>query len=131
MLGDLIDRQLHVFISMIGGMPFEVYSNLYDPVVWLVIAYGATIWGDQTYSCIEAIQNRAMRFFLGVGRYTPTAGACGDMGWTSLLIRQWKCICNLWTRYSVLPESRFNKRIFLYTVRASNYRCNNWPFRIT
>ena len=36
-----------------------------------------------------------MRFFLDVGRYTPTAGACGDMGWTSPLIRQWKCICNL------------------------------------
>ena len=76
----------------IGGMPFEVYSKLYDSVVWPVIADGAAIWGDQTYSCSEAVQNRAMRCFLGVGKYTPTAGICGDMGWTSPLIRQWKCV---------------------------------------
>ena len=29
----------------IGGMPFEIYSKLYDSVVWPVIAYGAAIWG--------------------------------------------------------------------------------------
>ena len=114
----------------IGGMPFEVYSKLYDSVVWPVIAYGPPFGGDQAYSCIEAVQNRALRLFFGVGRYTPTAGVCGDMGWASPLIRQWKCICNLWARYSVLPESRLNKRIFLYAVHSSNNRCKNWPFQI-
>ena len=46
-------------------------------MVWPVIAYGAAVWGDRFYSCIEAIQNRAMRIFLSVGRYTPIAGV-GD-----------------------------------------------------
>ena len=33
------------------------------------------------HSCINAIQNRAMRFFLGVGKYTPVAALQGEMGW--------------------------------------------------
>ena len=64
----------------LGGMPFDVYNKLYVALVWPVIAYGAAVWGDISYSCIEAIQNRAMRFYLGVGRYTPSAGVAGDMG---------------------------------------------------
>ena len=49
-------------------MPFDVYNKFYDALVWPVIAYGAAVWGDRSYSCIEAIENRAMRFYLGVGR---------------------------------------------------------------
>ena len=29
----------------LGGMPFDVYSKLYDFLVWPVIAYGAALWG--------------------------------------------------------------------------------------
>ena len=68
-------------------MPLDVYNKLYDALAWPIIAYGAAVWGDRSYSCIKAIQNRAMRFYLGVGRYTPSAGVAGDMGWTTTLIR--------------------------------------------
>ena len=47
----------------IGGMPFDVFSKLYDNLVWPVISYGAAIWGTKFYSCISAVQNRAMIFF--------------------------------------------------------------------
>ena len=30
------------------------------------------------------MQNRALRFFLGVGRYTPNAAVNGDTGWDSI-----------------------------------------------
>ena len=29
----------------LGGMPFNVYSEMYDSLVWPVIAYGAALWG--------------------------------------------------------------------------------------
>ena len=72
----------------IGGMPFNVFSKLYDNLVWPVISYGAAIWGTKSYSCISAVQNRAMRFFLGTGKYTPNASLYGDMGWQPPLIKQ-------------------------------------------
>ena len=55
----------------LGGLPFQVFTKLYDSVVWPVIAYGAAVLGDRSFSCINAVQNRAMRFFLGTGKYTP------------------------------------------------------------
>lgn len=133
MVSQSASRALGLLIAkfkIMGGMPFDVYSKLYDTMVWPVISYGAAVWGDQTYSCIEAVQNRAMRFFLGVGRYTPTAAVSGDMGWTTPVIRQWKSICNFWARYSMLSSHRINKRIFLYANQKCNNRCKNWPFRI-
>ena len=114
----------------LGGMPFDIYCKSSDAMVWPVIAFGAAVWGDRSYSCIEAIQNRAMRFFVGVGRYIPSAGVGGDMGLISPLIRQWESVCNVWSTYSMLPNARLNKRIFMYTYRCGNSRCKNWLFRI-
>ena len=45
-------------------MPFDD-TKLYYSVVWPNISYGFAIWGDQTYSCIEAVKNWVMIFFLG------------------------------------------------------------------
>ena len=59
---------LIVKYKTLSGMHFDVYNKLYDALVLPVIAYGAAVWGDRSYSRIEAIQNWAMRFYLGVGR---------------------------------------------------------------
>ena len=53
--------------KLAGGLPFNVYTKLYDSVVYPVISCGAGIWGCKPYSCINAVQNRAVRFFLGEG----------------------------------------------------------------
>ena len=55
----------------IGGVPYDVFTKLYDSVVWPVISYSAPIWGFRSFSCIGAVHNRAMRFYLDVGKYTP------------------------------------------------------------
>ncbi|KAH3843670.1 hypothetical protein DPMN_117197 [Dreissena polymorpha] len=41
-------------------------------MVWPTISYGAAILGIQEFTCINAVHYKACRFFLGVGRYTPT-----------------------------------------------------------
>ena len=46
-----------------GGLPYSVFSKLYDSIVWSTISYGACIWGAKEYSSIIAVQNRACRFF--------------------------------------------------------------------
>ena len=51
---------------------------------------------SHTFACIDAAQNRAMRFYLGVGRYTPTAAVAGDMGWEPTIVKQWKCVGSFW-----------------------------------
>ena len=71
----------------LGGMPYKVFTKWYDTMVLPVVSYGAAVWGNKTYSCINAVQNRAMRFYLGIGKYPPNA-ASGDTGWQPPGIRQ-------------------------------------------
>lgn len=52
----------------VGRVPHNVFTKLYESMVWPVIAYGASVWGTKSSSCIYAIQVRAMGFCHGVGR---------------------------------------------------------------
>ena len=49
----------------IGGVPFDVFTKLYDSVIWQVMGYSAPIWGGRSFSCIDAVHYRALRFYLG------------------------------------------------------------------
>ena len=114
----------------IGGVPYDVFTKLYDSIVWPVINYSAMRWGSRSYSCIDAVHNRAMRFFLGVGKYTPTDGVSGDMGWKSPLVRQWKCISLYWSKLSHMNVERVNKRVALWAYSKATRSCKNWYFNV-
>ena len=92
--------------KILGGVPYNVFTKLYDSVVWPVINYSAPLWGVRTYSCIEAVHNRAQRFFLGVGKYTPNDGISGDMGWNPSVVRQWKTVSLYWSRLASMSVER-------------------------
>ena len=49
----------------IGGMPFTVYTKLYDSFVWSGISYGAAVWGTRQFTCIDAIQIVLCVFTIG------------------------------------------------------------------
>ncbi len=129
MVAQSASRALGLLIAKfkrMGGMPYTVFSKLYDNLVWPIIAYGAAVWGTTRFSCIDAVQNRAMRFFLGTGKYTPSAGVAGDMGWQPPSVKQWKCIGLHWCRLSNMENARRNKRVFIWGLSQGNTRCNNW-----
>ena len=72
-----ISRSWFAQCNTIGGVPFDVHTNLYDSIVWPVINYSAPLWGYRSYSCIEAVHNMAIRFFIGAGKYTLFDGLTG------------------------------------------------------
>ena len=110
-----------------GGLPFKCFTKLYDSLVWPIIEYGASIWGTTTRSCINAVQNRASRYHLGVGKYTPNLAVQGDIGWVQ--VRQWKSLGRLWCRFKEMPEGRINKRIFSWSISNSSASCKNCFFK--
>jgi hypothetical protein len=114
----------------IGGVPYAVYTKLYDSIVWPVINYGAAVWGDRSFSCVNAVHNKALRFFLGVGKYTPNAALAGEMAWQPPVVRQWKSIFTFWARLSNTNSSRLNKRIALWAHGKANNNCKTWYFRV-
>jgi hypothetical protein len=45
--------------KVLGGMPYNVYTKLFDSMVWSFVAYGVAVWGTQICSCTDAIQTRS------------------------------------------------------------------------
>ena len=113
-----------------GGLPFSTYKKLYDSTVLSIINYGASIWGCKRFSSISAVQNRALRFFLGVGRYTPNAAVNGDMGWDSVYQQQWRNVMNQWCRIQLMDHNRLNYKIYQWSVSQGNHQRKNWAYRI-
>ena len=60
-------------------LPTHISMTLWLLLLWIIVV--ACIWGFEHYSTLEATQNNALRFFLGVGRNHPIAALQGDMGW--------------------------------------------------
>lgn len=125
-LGLLIAR-----CKTIGGVPYNVFTKLYDSVVWPVISYSSPIWGFRSYSCIEAVHNRAMRFFLGVGKYTPNDAVSGEMAWKPTSVRQWKSVGLYWVKLAAMANSRLNKRIAVWASLKSSRSCKNWMYSVS
>ena len=60
------NRSLGLLITkskLLGGMAFDCFTKLYNALVDSIIQYGSTICGYRAFSCINAVQNRAGRFF--------------------------------------------------------------------
>jgi hypothetical protein len=84
----------------------------------------------KSYSCINAIQLWACRFFLGVGRYTPNAAVMGDMGWTPIYHTQWKIISSQWCKLVNMGQNRTNRKIFVWAdeVNLKSKSVKNWNY---
>ena len=125
-------RALGLLIAKKNGcLPFECYTKLYDSLVQPVIDYGASIWGTKEYKCIQAVQHRACRFFMGLGKYTPNVGIIGDMGWTLPIQRQWICVTRQWCRLINMDNARINKKVFEWSIDKSCHRVKNWSYRVS
>ena len=114
----------------IGGVSYDVYKKLFDSLVSPIIEYGAAIWSYTSYSCINAIQLWACRFFLVVGRYTPNAAVMGDMSWTPIYHTQWKIISSQWCKLVNMEKNRTNRKIFAWTdeVSLKSKSVKNWNY---
>lgn len=101
------------------------YNKLFDNTVLSVIGYGAGIWGHKKHSSICAIQNKAARFYLCVGKYTPNAAVLGDMAWTPVDILQWDHIIRQYRRLCKMNNNRINKRVFLWAEHGLKANWNH------
>ena len=99
------------------GMPFDVYTKLYDALVMLIVDYGTAIWGCREFTCINSIRNKAFRFFLGVGRYTPNRSAVqGDIGWKLMYHKIWLNVFNFWLKVKEISDDRITKKVHVWSL---------------
>ena len=71
------------------------------------------MWGTKPYTCISAVQNRACRYYLGLGRYAPNTAVNGDMGWDIPEHHQWLSVTRKWCRIIRMSDTSLIKKNFL------------------
>ncbi len=134
MVSQAASRALGLLIAKdksFGGMPYNVYTKCYDAIVQATINYGASVFGTTKYSCIEAVQNRACRYFLGLGKYAPTVAISGDMGWSNPQHRLWLCVIRQWCKLLNMDNSLLTKKVFMWGLEQSGGKCKTWFYRVT
>jgi hypothetical protein len=113
----------------LGGIPYDCFRKLYECLVLPVIHYGSAVWGHSQFSSINAVHNRACRYFLGVGKYTPNAAVQGDTGLPPPEIDQWITITRQWCRLLNMNNNRLNKTIFIWAHKLASTKCKNWVWK--
>ena len=96
-----------------------------------IISYSAAVWGTKEYRCINSIQLKAARCFLGAGRYTPNSGVLGDIGLDPVLAKQWQSVLRQWSRMRAMSEHRLYYKICMWSEGSGLVRnCKNWNYRV-
>ncbi|XP_023814791.1 uncharacterized protein LOC111947977 [Oryzias latipes] len=131
-LSDSAGRALGAVINKMKVCPelsLDTFSKLYDAMVGSVLFYSAGVWGYEDAPECDKVQYRAMRYFLGVHRFTTKAAVEGDMGWEPCVIKQRAEVLRLWNRLVTLPVERIARKIFDWD-RAHMYPWCNDVFNI-
>ena len=119
-------RALGGIISKIHNLKefgFKTFDKLYNSCVTPILDYSSSTWGFKQYTSIDCVQNRAMRYFLGVHRFAPTLAMTGDTGWIPSMYRRWTSMIRFWNRILNIGNDRLLRRIFEEDYRLCN---NNW-----
>ena len=117
--------------KIFGGLLFSTFRKLFDTIAWSTISYGAAIWDDREFKCINVMQKRGERYFMGVGRYTPNAAVNGDMGWDKPIIKQWSSVVNNWIKIKNMDDGRINKKIYKWAALNKGPSCKNSTYRLS
>ena len=104
---------------------FTIFSKLYETGVIPILEYASEIWGFAKHHNCDQVQYKAIRYFLGVHRFTPVAGLIGDIGWVNTRDRRRTCIIKYWNKLVKMKSSRLTKKVFNWDFQISS-SSNNW-----
>ena len=109
LLSESASRALGSIISKFKSMKdtgYVTYTKLFDAGVLSILNYGAEVWGHGKYPKCDLVMNKAMRHFLGVHKFAPTAAVQGDMGWMSIKFHRYIDMLRFWNRMLKMDNTR-------------------------
>ena len=106
------------------NVSFNAYSKIFHSGVASILDYSSEIWGFIKAPSIDKIQNRAMRFLLGVHKFCPLPALSGDIGWLPCRYRRYISIIRYWNRLIQMNNERLTKKVFLHDYDQNSN--NSW-----
>lgn len=110
-------------VKSMKNVGYGTFTKLYNSGVKPILNYCSGVWGFQNWKSLQKIQNRAIRFYLGVHKFVSTPGLHGEMGWYDCEVDVKLEMIRLWNRLVQMEPHRITQKIFLVDFR---YKYNNW-----
>ena len=101
---------------------YTTFTKLFENYVEPIIMYGISILGTKKFY-FEKIQQRAIRYFLGLHPRCPIPALFGEMGWVPIRFKRLISMCRTWNRHIFMDENRINKQVFVNSLHRLQ---NNW-----
>lgn len=112
-------------IHHLKGILLGTYTTLFNSGVTPILDYCAGVWGVGNFKCIEDVQLKAARYYLGVHRFCPLTAIEGEIGWVRCATRRKLDVIKLWNKILTLNDQRLPKRVLNYDIRMMN-TIDNW-----
>jgi hypothetical protein len=123
---------IYTKFNKLKGLGFTTFTTLYNSGVAPILDYCSGIWGYQNFEKIDTVQNRALRFYLGVHKFAPNLAINGDMGWVSSGVRRKVEMFRYWNRLMKMELHRITKKFFTWDFdkRRSTGNWNSDIFKV-
>jgi hypothetical protein len=92
---------------------YNTFKCMYEKCVVPIMDYGAEVWGLRKAGGCDQVQNKALRFYIGVHKFAPLLAIQGDIGWLTPINRRAICMLRLWNRIINMDEDRIPKALFI------------------
>ncbi len=125
-LSDAANRALGSIINkckVINGLGYYTYTRLFQSGLCPILDYGSEIWGFRHFDKVDSIQNKAIRIYLGVHRFTPIAAINGNMGWTHSSVRRKVCMVRFWNRIINIYPQHLPRKVLEWDIHCNG---NTW-----
>ena len=105
---------------------YKTFTTMYNAGVTPITHYNASVWRfDSKNKNAELVQNKAIRYVLGVHNSTPIPALVGEMGWLPSKYSKYICMLQLWNHLVVMSNDRLTKHVFNIDYNQTENH-NNW-----
>ena len=119
-LGALRNKIYNLKDIMIGA-----FTTLFNAGITPILDYCAGVWGMGNFKCIEDVQLKAARYYLGVHKFCPLLAIEGEIGWVRCATRRKLDVIKLWNKIVTLDDLRIPKRVLNHDIKMS-HTIGNW-----
>ena len=94
------------------NIPINLAFKIFDIKIKPLVLYGSQIWGHGYHACIEKVQNRFCKAYLGVGKTTPNDLVLVECGRHSLSVDYNLSVVKYWTKVIHMSEDRYPRKCY-------------------
>ena len=119
--------RIHNMFKALKNMGPNTYETLYLSYVLPIANYASGVWGFDFFDKPQILQNRIIRFFLGVHKFAPLASTKIEMDWLEMRGRRWLEMLRLYNRIAAMPDWRLPKLVYKWDISLG---LNSWAAEV-